>query len=220
MITIKFNNQEIQFNPDAPFCPRCGGQMYDNRKTKKNYAAPDFRCKNSQCTDEKGYVTGVWMPKAKTGGGKGGGYNKKNEKWMAAESAFKSAALIFEGTADSKLPQFKKLAREIYKEITSEEMSMMGASETAGNAPVSGPTGQSTRTVAPQSQQPQENMSFGPETLDEKFVRLAGNQGYQTEHELNLLMTTIACRKVKNWRAEQPDIKQKAIDRLETDVPF
>ena len=30
-------------------CPKCGGQMWDNRLTKKNPKAPDWKCKNRAC---------------------------------------------------------------------------------------------------------------------------------------------------------------------------
>ncbi len=30
-------------------CPRCGGRMWDNRLTKRNAKAPDFRCRDRAC---------------------------------------------------------------------------------------------------------------------------------------------------------------------------
>ena len=33
----------------APPCPRCGSEMWDNRATKKNPRAPDFKCKAGGC---------------------------------------------------------------------------------------------------------------------------------------------------------------------------
>lgn len=30
-------------------CPKCGGMMFDNRTTKRNPKAPDFKCKNRAC---------------------------------------------------------------------------------------------------------------------------------------------------------------------------
>jgi hypothetical protein len=46
-------------------CPKCGGEMYDNRPKKRsgeyNPKAPDFKCKDKQCLDaETGFVTAVW----------------------------------------------------------------------------------------------------------------------------------------------------------------
>ena len=35
---------------DSPNCPRCGGPMWDNRLTKRNVKAPDFKCRNRSCT--------------------------------------------------------------------------------------------------------------------------------------------------------------------------
>jgi hypothetical protein len=34
---------------DAPACPKCGGAMWDNRLTKKNPRAPDYKCKAAGC---------------------------------------------------------------------------------------------------------------------------------------------------------------------------
>jgi hypothetical protein len=45
----------------APPCPACGGDMYDNRVGKKNEKAPDFKCKNKMCVDERGFTTAVWQ---------------------------------------------------------------------------------------------------------------------------------------------------------------
>lgn len=34
---------------DEPGCPRCGGRMWDNRATKRNPRAPDYRCRTRGC---------------------------------------------------------------------------------------------------------------------------------------------------------------------------
>lgn len=34
---------------DGPFCPKCGGDMWDNRKRKLNPKAPDYKCKDKDC---------------------------------------------------------------------------------------------------------------------------------------------------------------------------
>lgn len=34
---------------DIPSCPKCSGPMWDNRPTKRNPNAPDFRCRNKSC---------------------------------------------------------------------------------------------------------------------------------------------------------------------------
>jgi hypothetical protein len=52
-------------NSTVPACPKCGGMMWDNRQNKTNPKAPDFKCKDPNCKDEKGYVTAVWEPEEK-----------------------------------------------------------------------------------------------------------------------------------------------------------
>lgn len=34
---------------DEPTCPKCGGRMWDNRATKRNPRAPDFKCRDRSC---------------------------------------------------------------------------------------------------------------------------------------------------------------------------
>ena len=36
-------------NLDAVSCPKCGGRMWDNRLTKRNPKAPDYKCQNRAC---------------------------------------------------------------------------------------------------------------------------------------------------------------------------
>src|SRR5690348_10004917 len=33
-----------------PGCPKCGGPMWDNRLSKRNAKAPDFKCRDRSCT--------------------------------------------------------------------------------------------------------------------------------------------------------------------------
>ena len=33
----------------APACPKCGGRMWDNRQSKRNPKAPDFKCRDRNC---------------------------------------------------------------------------------------------------------------------------------------------------------------------------
>ena len=40
-----------------PPCPRCGSEMWDNRETKKNPRAPDFKCKAGGCEGV------IWPPR-------------------------------------------------------------------------------------------------------------------------------------------------------------
>ena len=35
--------------PDSPPCPACGGRMWDNRTTRRNPRAPEFRCRDRSC---------------------------------------------------------------------------------------------------------------------------------------------------------------------------
>ncbi|HZJ01414.1 MAG TPA: Rad52/Rad22 family DNA repair protein [Gemmatimonadaceae bacterium] len=42
---------------DEETCPKCGGRMWDNRLTKRNPRAPDFKCRDRSCD-------GVIWPKA------------------------------------------------------------------------------------------------------------------------------------------------------------
>lgn len=35
--------------PENPACPKCSGRMWDNRTSKRNPAAPDFKCRNRSC---------------------------------------------------------------------------------------------------------------------------------------------------------------------------
>ena len=34
---------------DLPSCPKCGGRVWDNRVTKRNPKAPDFKCRDRAC---------------------------------------------------------------------------------------------------------------------------------------------------------------------------
>lgn len=34
---------------DEPPCPKCGGRMWDNRTTKRNPKAPDYKCRSRSC---------------------------------------------------------------------------------------------------------------------------------------------------------------------------
>ena len=43
---------------DEPSCPTCGGRMWDNRLSKRNPKAPDFKCRNRACDGV------IWPPKA------------------------------------------------------------------------------------------------------------------------------------------------------------
>jgi hypothetical protein len=34
---------------DEPTCPKCGGRMWDNRSSKRNPKAPDYKCRSRSC---------------------------------------------------------------------------------------------------------------------------------------------------------------------------
>ena len=42
---------------EEPSCPKCGGRMWDNRLTKRNPKAPDFKCRDRSCDGV------IWPPK-------------------------------------------------------------------------------------------------------------------------------------------------------------
>ena len=42
---------------DNPACPKCGSRMWDNRATKRNPKAPDFKCRDRSCDGV------IWPPK-------------------------------------------------------------------------------------------------------------------------------------------------------------
>jgi hypothetical protein len=42
---------------DIPECPKCGGRMWDNRASKRNPRAPDFKCRDRSCDGV------IWPPK-------------------------------------------------------------------------------------------------------------------------------------------------------------
>jgi hypothetical protein len=58
---------------DEPSCPKCGGRMWDNRLTKRNPKAPDYKCRDRSCDGV------IWPPKP--------GKNEKGEQSEKPESA-------------------------------------------------------------------------------------------------------------------------------------
>jgi hypothetical protein len=43
---------------DEVSCPKCGGRTWDNRLTKRNPKAPDYKCRDRSCDGV------IWPPKA------------------------------------------------------------------------------------------------------------------------------------------------------------
>jgi hypothetical protein len=64
-----------EVKPDVPNCPECGGQMWDNRTTKKG-RQPDFKCKDRQCNKA------VWLDSDS-------GAVARKQKIQAVSDAFK-----------------------------------------------------------------------------------------------------------------------------------
>jgi hypothetical protein len=69
-------------------CPKCGGRMWDNRLTKRNPRAPDYKCQNRSCDGV------IWPPKAAASEPN---TDAKDEKKLAS-----SSALV--GTTEEELP--------------------------------------------------------------------------------------------------------------------
>ncbi len=46
---------------DEPSCPKCGGRMWDNRASKRNPRAPDFKCRDRSCDGV------IWPPRPGVG---------------------------------------------------------------------------------------------------------------------------------------------------------
>ena len=42
---------------EVPSCPKCGGAMWDNRQSKRNPRAPDFKCRDKACDGV------IWPPR-------------------------------------------------------------------------------------------------------------------------------------------------------------
>jgi hypothetical protein len=42
---------------DEPTCPKCGGRMWDNRLSKRNPKAPDYKCRSRSCDGV------IWPPR-------------------------------------------------------------------------------------------------------------------------------------------------------------
>jgi hypothetical protein len=46
-----------EFDDPTVSCPTCGGRMWDNRCTKKNPKAPDYKCRDRSCAGV------IWPPR-------------------------------------------------------------------------------------------------------------------------------------------------------------
>ncbi len=50
-------SQQSEQASQEPLCPRCQGPMWDNRESKRNPKAPDFKCKDRNCDGV------IWPPR-------------------------------------------------------------------------------------------------------------------------------------------------------------
>jgi hypothetical protein len=62
---------------ETPDCPKCGGRMWDNRLTKRNPKAPDYKCRDRSCD-------GVVWPARAAGGAADGTRPKADAEQSAA----------------------------------------------------------------------------------------------------------------------------------------
>jgi len=51
------SEQQSAPQTEVPNCPKCGGGMWDNRASKRNPRAPDFKCKDKSCDGV------IWPPR-------------------------------------------------------------------------------------------------------------------------------------------------------------
>jgi hypothetical protein len=69
-------------------CPKCGGRMWDNRLTKRNPKAPDYKCQNRSCDGV------IWPPRSAASAPAGD----------AKEDSSESRASALVGAAEDELP--------------------------------------------------------------------------------------------------------------------
>jgi hypothetical protein len=53
----RYASPSLLTDMDPVSCPKCGGRMWDNRVTKRNPRAPDYKCQNRSCDGV------IWPPK-------------------------------------------------------------------------------------------------------------------------------------------------------------
>lgn len=46
---LSYARRFVESEVDEPSCPKCGGRVWDNRVTKRNPRAPDFKCRERTC---------------------------------------------------------------------------------------------------------------------------------------------------------------------------
>jgi hypothetical protein len=60
VVEPEFTGDAAPGTDDTAECPQCGGRMWDNRLTKRNPKAPDFKCRDRSCDGV------IWPPRAGT----------------------------------------------------------------------------------------------------------------------------------------------------------
>lgn len=78
-------------------CPKCGGRMWDNRLTKRNPRAPDYKCQNRSCDGV------LWPPKPKVSETPQPGDRRGHERENLGAAA-DSGPYDFPGSAEEELP--------------------------------------------------------------------------------------------------------------------
>ena len=68
----------VDSDAETATCPKCGGRMWDNRATKRNPKAPDFKCRDRSCD-------GVIWPARTAGSPSGSASGSGNGRSRAAE---------------------------------------------------------------------------------------------------------------------------------------
>jgi hypothetical protein len=66
---------------DEPTCPKCGGRMWDNRMSKRNPKAPDYKCRSRSCDGV------IWPPRKPTDPSKAGESTDDAEPTLALSEA-------------------------------------------------------------------------------------------------------------------------------------
>ena len=75
---------------EEPSCPKCGGRMWDNRLSKRNPKAPDYKCRNRSCDGV------VWPSKASNGGPRTPDVSQSSSGPLVPESDAKQLSAIAE----------------------------------------------------------------------------------------------------------------------------
>jgi hypothetical protein len=73
---------------DEESCPKCGGRMWDNRLTKRNPRAPDFKCRDRSCDGV------IWPAKPASEKSQTGGEAGESKEEVAAWAPLPGAPLI------------------------------------------------------------------------------------------------------------------------------